>query len=239
MDAIVLAGGRGRRMGALTANRNKGSLAYLGKPSVVRTLEHLVRQHEIEKIYVATSYRAETVYNAIAVRFPIELMLGKIRVVEHPAIVGDLKRFATVLTERDILGPAYLCGIDTVVDEKAVDEVIARRIFGPWNATMLCSPHLEIAPTHSRLLVENGIVQSIARPADGEMPQGSAWRVSLTHCIFGEALIEDIKRSPPSEPYGITRVLPRVWENGGRIRAIETGQFVHLAHGHDFMRKVA
>lgn len=68
MKALILAAGRGSRLGAETAEANKCMLRMLGKPLVQYSLENAVHAGASE-IVVVVGYRAEDVINAFGIDY--------------------------------------------------------------------------------------------------------------------------------------------------------------------------
>lgn len=65
MDAIILAGGRGKRLGALTTYHSKATLRFADKILLAHAFVSLSGCKEIKKIFVATGYRATMVKHAV------------------------------------------------------------------------------------------------------------------------------------------------------------------------------
>lgn len=60
MDAIILTGGRGRRLGALTVHQPKANLHFASRSLLAHTLVALKESKSfIERVYIATGYQAE------------------------------------------------------------------------------------------------------------------------------------------------------------------------------------
>ena len=68
MKALVLAAGRGSRLGHETDDHNKCMLRFFGKPLVQYGLENAVRAG-VEEIVVVVGYRAEQVINEFGIQF--------------------------------------------------------------------------------------------------------------------------------------------------------------------------
>lgn len=68
MKALVLAAGRGSRLGSETDDHNKCMRQLFGKPLVHYSLENAVRAG-VEEIVVVVGYRAETIINAFGIDF--------------------------------------------------------------------------------------------------------------------------------------------------------------------------
>jgi len=60
MEAIILAGGEGRRLRPLTADRPKPMIKVSGKPILLHQIEHLKR-HGVDHFVIACRYRWETI----------------------------------------------------------------------------------------------------------------------------------------------------------------------------------
>jgi NDP-sugar pyrophosphorylase family protein len=241
MDAIILAGGRGRRMGALTAHCNKGALSYRGKPSIVRTLERVCAIPMIGTVYVATSYRNDTIHAAVSNRFSEHVASGKIRFSVGENIVGDLKRIVTTLVGQRIEGPCFVCGIDVIMNDNGHETERLLQLasgMGKNDVAVVVSPRTHLAPTHSQLLVEDGIVRRCVRPLDGESCDEWGWYVNLTNYVLGEDIVDDLRMNPPEQSHGSSRTFDYAWRRGGTVRALTMDTFVHLGNGRDFGRIV-
>ena len=68
MKALVLAAGRGSRLGKETDESNKCMLPMFGKPLVQYSLENAAHAG-VDEIVVVVGYRAETVINAFGIDF--------------------------------------------------------------------------------------------------------------------------------------------------------------------------
>lgn len=61
MKALILAGGRGRRMEELSETENKCMLSLHGKPLIEYSLENAAAVDEIDEIVIVVGYRGETI----------------------------------------------------------------------------------------------------------------------------------------------------------------------------------
>jgi len=59
MDLLILAAGRGSRLGELTDEMPKGLLKINGKSLIQRQIDIIKKELEIEKINIATGYKSE------------------------------------------------------------------------------------------------------------------------------------------------------------------------------------
>ena len=86
MKALILAAGRGKRLGDHSNERNKCMLRMFGKPLIQYSLENSVRAGASE-IVVVVAYRAETIINrygidfqGVRVQYVIQPNLAQIRI---------------------------------------------------------------------------------------------------------------------------------------------------------------
>ncbi len=68
MKALILAAGRGKRLGDHSDERNKCMLRMFGKPLIQYSLENAVRA-DASEIVVVVAYRAETIINRYGIDF--------------------------------------------------------------------------------------------------------------------------------------------------------------------------
>ncbi|PIR82619.1 hypothetical protein COU20_01505 [Candidatus Kaiserbacteria bacterium CG10_big_fil_rev_8_21_14_0_10_59_10] len=54
MDIVILAGGRGSRMGALSHRKQKGTLRFQSRSILARIVDSILAQKEINTVWVAT-----------------------------------------------------------------------------------------------------------------------------------------------------------------------------------------
>ena len=65
MNAVILAGGRGRRLGALTEKRQKATLIFNNEPLIIHILSSLLSSKRVERIMVLTGYRSEDIHKVL------------------------------------------------------------------------------------------------------------------------------------------------------------------------------
>ena len=68
MKALILAAGRGRRLGVHSIEHTKCMLPLLGRPLIEYSLENAVRAGAAE-IVVVVAYRAEQIINAYGIEY--------------------------------------------------------------------------------------------------------------------------------------------------------------------------
>jgi dTDP-glucose pyrophosphorylase len=141
VKALVLAAGRGSRLGRETDEQNKCMLPMFGKPLVQYSLENAVRA-KVSEIVMVVGYRAEDVINAFGIDFDgtrIQYVIqddprGLVHAIESAAPAVGREEFMLLLADEILWHPhhaemveAYrrqrLFGICGVVKEKDRDEI--------------------------------------------------------------------------------------------------------------------
>lgn len=69
MKALILAGGRGKRMEELSESQNKCMLTMYGKRLIEYSLDNAASIEEIDEIVIVVGYRAETVINTYGINY--------------------------------------------------------------------------------------------------------------------------------------------------------------------------
>ncbi|MEL7473771.1 MAG: sugar phosphate nucleotidyltransferase [Planctomycetota bacterium] len=107
MNAVIVAGGRGSRLGALTADRPKPLVEVGGRPVLWHVIQ-VLRSHGVDRVIVAAGYRSEQVVDACEHDANVE-------VVNTGANTGNAARLARVL---DRLGDErfYMAWSDGLTD---------------------------------------------------------------------------------------------------------------------------
>ncbi|MFA5858336.1 MAG: sugar phosphate nucleotidyltransferase [Elusimicrobiota bacterium] len=142
MKALILAGGRGKRLGKVSEGINKCMLPVRGRPLIEHSLDTAVRQKEITEVILVVGYRAEdainmygTSYKGTRVKYVIQwepkglvdaidwarpvignddimLMLGD-EIMLNPDHEGMLKKFKNENVD-------ILCGVVEVKDKNLI-----------------------------------------------------------------------------------------------------------------------
>lgn len=178
MDIVILVGGRGRRLGALTHNKQKGVLRFKGKPLIVHIIDALLKIGGAEHIYVATGYRTGDVHNVLGARYFSQLTSGEIRIVDGSHITGTLSRLAYVAQSIHISNGCMVMGIDGIIPQKVIGHFLHHAQTSIDKPLVLASPRLSIAPTHYLLRMKNKRVVEYFPPMS-ESSIESDWYVDV------------------------------------------------------------
>jgi NDP-sugar pyrophosphorylase family protein len=211
--AIVLAAGRGTRMGALTDEIPKPMLPIEGRPM----LEHIVlrlRDAGIERVLIVVGYRRELIEQHFAAGFP-EVSFVTQEVVEGTASAVRLGREfigadSFLLTFGDILcGARNYTGIAASLIRYSASAVLGVKYADdPWQGAAVYAD-------------DAGVVsEMIEKPPRGSSTThwNSAGLYAFTPEIFGE--IEIAPRSERGE-YEITTAIRQLISRGGPVRMFE------------------
>lgn len=236
MDAIVLAGGRGRRMGALTLRRQKGSLSYGGEPIICRIIAGLLAQRRFTRILVAAGYRPSDVCESVKQEYG-DLLRQRVIEIQDFQVQGSLVRLAHALRYFEVQDRCFACGIDVIVPTSVTRDLL-RSIDARISAqvVMPVSPRTYIAPSHPRMRVHNSIVTDYCPNPLTHPPPGDGWMCSLGIRYLSGAAFEEI-RSFDGENVGFLSFAKR-WQASGRaINAyVFEDEWQHFGVPSDFVR---
>ncbi len=211
--AIVLAAGRGTRMGALTSEVPKPMLPIEGKPM----LEHIVRrlgQAQISEILIVVGYKRELIERHFGTGFPgVSFVVQE--VAEGTAKGVQLGRDfvgkdSFILTFGDIItGADNYVGIgNDLMDHNAAAVVGVKSVDDPWQgAAVYADP-------------DGTVTRMIEKPPRGTSTTrwNSAGLYSFAPAIFDE--IETTEKSIRGE-YEIATSISQLREHGQRVRMFE------------------
>ena len=146
MKALILAGGRGKRLEARSAERNKCMIEFAGKPLIEWSLENCVGTAP-EEIVVVVGYLAEQIinhygnaYRGIRIRYAIQReQHGLVHAIETAAPFLGSSDFMLLLADEILLDPNHramverfrqgdafaLCGLTIAPDPQAVRKTYA------------------------------------------------------------------------------------------------------------------
>lgn len=190
MKALILAGGRGKRLEDITTNKNKCLLELVGKPIIEYNLERVCDIEEIDEIVIVVGYGAEDIIN----RYGIEY--GGKRIVY--AIQPDQKGLVHAIEcAKDAIGghDFFLLLGDEVLQNSRHREMLenfeVNDLFG------LCGVLIQknvskISRTYTVLVGDNDrIFRLIEKPKKALNDyQGTG------HCIFRNEILDYIERTP-------------------------------------------
>lgn len=159
MDAIVLAGGQGKRLGSVGELVHKGVLVFQAKSLLEHVLGNLLYSQHITRVIVLTGHRGTDIHTVIDCHFSSHVKCQRLQIIDFPDIHGSLSRLAFALSLLGSNQGYYVCGVDSWIPLSAMARFwdFSRRNHD--YSSLLLSPDLEIAPTHGLVnLNENGLI---------------------------------------------------------------------------------
>ena len=207
---VVLAAGRGTRMGSLTEELPKPMLPLRGRPMLEHILDRL-RDAGFTDALIVTGFRADTI-EAHFSQYPMPLTFRRQETLDGTGSAAMLAREFCgsdpfLLTFGDILTEAndYRAMADLLAADSAAQAVLAAKwVEDPWQGAAIYE--------------RNGVVERmIEKP-----PQGTStthWNSAGTY-IFRAAIFDELARIPksPRGEYEITTAIEQLLAAGKRVR---------------------
>ncbi len=218
-QAVVLAAGKGTRLGALTADRPKPMVPLLEKP----VLEHILlalRDVGIRRFCVVIGYKGE----AIRSHFRDGSHLGvEIEYVEQPVLNGT---GGAVILGREFAGdrPFLMSFGDIVTDQNHHRLLLEEYNRSPCAAVLGINPVDDPAAGGAVYREGNRVTRVVEKPPPGTA--GSNWNLAGIN-IFQPPIFDALTGLPPS-PRGeveITDAIQQLITHGMEVRAVELHGF--------------
>ena len=190
MKALILAGGRGKRLGELTKSTNKCMLEINGLPVIEYNLNRASDIPEIEEIVIVVGHRAEDIIN----RYGINFKGKRIRYViqwEQKGLVHAIECAREAIGTHDFY---LLLGDEVLINSRHVEMY---QEFKNKNHFAVCGVLTQqeidkIKRTYSVITDPSGRVYRLI-----EKPKKPLNNLQGTgHCIFKNAILSYIERTP-------------------------------------------
>lgn len=236
MKVVILAGGRGERLGALTKKLQKAVLSFKGIPLIHYALNSLMSIKEIKEVFVLTGYRGEDVRRIVLAGFSKE----RIKLLDFPLVRGNLSRLAAAFNQIDITEGCFLCGVDSLVSAG-----VAKRfwLFSCQNRSrplLLLSPRLGVAITHSLVVFREGLVVSYRSFKKSRQVRdfGPDCYVDTGIRYFPESFCQLIKKEGRIDKQYIPHFVEKVVQGGQQVGGlIFVEPWRHFSVARDFFRR--
>jgi len=128
MKALILAGGRGKRLGSATEARNKCMMEVLGKPIIEYSLQ-CAAHDAVREIVIIVGYRAEEIINRYGNHFAGKRIRYAIQRDDFMLMLGDEllirprhEEMLTLFEEQRLFG---VCGVVAVEDRSLIRKTYA------------------------------------------------------------------------------------------------------------------
>jgi dTDP-glucose pyrophosphorylase len=216
LKALILAGGRGKRLKYLTEDTNKCLLNIAGKPAIEYNLDRAADIEDIDEIIIVVGHRAEDIIN----RYGTNYRGKKIKYVLQPeqrGLVHAIECAKNAIGNNDFF---LLLGDEVLSNNRHVEmfhKFKEDNLFGVCGV-MHQSDKAKIGKTYTVIIDDNGrIFRLIEKPKKALNDfQGTG------HCIFKNEILSFIDRTPIHPERG-ERELPDLIQC-----AIDDGQIVKI-----------
>lgn len=190
MKALILAGGRGRRLENITNSMNKCMLTLGGRPVLEYNIERAVEIDEIDEIILVVGYRAEDIIN----RYGIEYKGKRIRYAiqwEQKGLVHAIECAKDAIRKSSFF---LLLGDEVLVNSRhkeMLKKFKEEDLFGICGVTFQKNKN-KISRTYTVLVDDDGkILRLIEKPRKAL----NNWQ-GTGHCIFKNKILSYINRTP-------------------------------------------
>lgn len=228
-QAVILAAGRGTRLGQLTKDRPKSLLPVLGKPIVVRVMDRM-REAGIRRFVVVigpqegeiASYLSSSWYPDTEIQFAIQ---------PTPTGTVDALQLAAV----HIDSPFLLSSVDNLTSTEHVQNLVAH--FNAHDALIAVLSLLPAPPEKIRqsadVIIEGDVITAIReKPAD---PQGE--HASIMLYAFAEEFLGYLAKVDTyvRGERDVSSAVQRAIEDGQSVGYVTTGWRLHLTNEVDLL----
>jgi len=195
MKALILAGGRGERLGAVSDDQNKCMLKIRDKPLIEYSLDCAIYA-EISEIIIVVGYKAEEIINTYGNRYngkPIKYVIqheqkGLVHAIECAREAIGKKDFMLMLGDEFMINPRHQLMIDIFKKEN---------LFGICGVVIVEDMD-SIKKTYSVIQSENNriyrLIEKPSKPMNNIMGTGN--------CIFRNEILSYINQTPINQKRG-------------------------------------
>jgi len=241
MDLVILAGGPGKRLGALTRKKHKGVLKFSGKPMLVRLLNQWLKINPIETIWVVTGYRAADVENLLHLKYSKLLASSKIRITRGSSEeVGTLRRLAFALSEgAGEMSGCIVIGVDVLISVRDARAFFKRARKAKSEAVLAVSYNIAQATTHPALRTKGArVIEYLTDKQQRAHPLKGPWLRDTGVRYFSKRTCVRILNVAAQYAYiGDFLASPKTKKQFVRIYTL-TRPWIHIATSSDFNLKV-
>ncbi|NJD54193.1 MAG: nucleotidyltransferase family protein [Candidatus Methanoperedens sp.] len=195
MKALILAGGRGKRLEGVSDNRNKCMLELKGRPLIEHNLNNIIKLN-INEIVIVVGYRAEDIINTYGIEYKGKKIKYVIQSNQH-GLVHAIESSKEALGSEDFM---LFLGDEILINPKHKEMI---EIFNNEGLFGICGIVIEkdrskIKHTYSIFNDEGGrIYRLIEKPRN---PQNDMQGTG--NCIFKNELLSYIEKTPINQVRG-------------------------------------
>ena len=236
MDTIIIAGGRGRRLGCLTSRHNKGALRFQGVPVLARLIKSLCQTSYVNRIHVVTGYQPESIEQVLH-NIPLQ-EYKRVNTVRAPSeTIGMLQRIAQAMPSAQCEPGALVMGVDSLITAHVMNQFMSRitsRVAQGNNViTLLCATDPEPAPTHYLLSEAEGRVMKHVAPENADA--SCTLRSIGVRYLPGHILRKIWEDAPQWHGKNISPYITHLMSAGTPVHALATSApWIHIGYPRDF-----
>lgn len=165
MKTIILAGGRGKRMGIITQNTQKAAFYFGNNPLIAHVLNGLLQEQSVSDIVILTGYRGNDIRQVVNKSYKELLDERRLTLLDFPKVKGTLSRLIAGLAHLETEQGCYVCGIDALVHKTVFRRFCSYVNIHQGDVVLSLSPRINIAPTHKLARVSGDkIIHYIVTP---------------------------------------------------------------------------
>ena len=187
---MILAAGRGKRLGEITNETNKCMLKLKGKPVLEYNLERAADIEDIKEIIIVVGHRAEDIINKYGIKFR-DKKINYVIQREQKGIVHAIECAKDYLEDEDFF---LLLGDEVLTNSKHREMVKKFKqddVFGICGVCIV-DDKSKVSRTYSVMVDEKGRVFRLI-----EKPKNPLNNIQGTgHCIFKNEILKYIERTP-------------------------------------------
>lgn len=187
---MILAAGRGKRLGEITNETNKCMLKLKGKPVLEYNLERAADIEDIKEIIIVVGHRAEDIINKYGIKFR-DKKINYVIQREQKGIVHAIECAKDYLEDEDFF---LLLGDEVLINSKHREMVKKFKqddVFGICGVCIV-DDKSKVSRTYSVMVDEKGRVFRLI-----EKPKNPLNNIQGTgHCIFKNEILKYIERTP-------------------------------------------
>lgn len=216
MQAVILAAGKGSRLGPITTTRSKGMLPILGKPIVERILENLA-EPGIREFILVVSPEDRAIKNHFQGESTLDVKIRFVHQTRRLGTANALEQAAPFLEEDFVLSAC-----DNLVPVEDVQRLIARWSIQPEIQALLSLKKISLMDTWKTGIVtleEDRVTGIIEKPHPDKAPTNIS---STPMYCFSTRILDYIPQVPlsPRGEYELQDAIQMMIDEGENVRGL-------------------
>lgn len=202
MKALILAGGRGKRLGELSQDRNKCMIKMMGKPLITYSLDCVVANN-VSEIVIVVGYKKEEIIDVFGNKYrgkPIKYVIQK----EQRGLVHAMECAREAIGKEDFM---LLLGDELMVAPKhteMIDKYKNEKLFAVCGVLRVADENL-IKKTYAIQEKDGKITDLIEKPEIEKIKDSGLMMRNIMgtgNCIFSHEIFDYIPKTPINQKRG-------------------------------------